>query len=152
MNTVSSIGSTTQAGREVGRAVTFGLNHVNLVVADVAESVRFYTHALGMTIVHVTKEITFLSTPGADDLLALQMWGGDLDRASGKTRHPGDPGGVDHFGFAVADPDAVEAVIAAARSAGGALLMRFTTPDGSPTAFVTDPDGYIVQLSIAPGR
>jgi catechol 2,3-dioxygenase-like lactoylglutathione lyase family enzyme len=93
------------------------------------------------------REITFLSTPDADDLLALQAAGGDLDRASGRIRSPGDSGRVDHIGFDVADADALEAVISAAQTAGGKLLMRFDGSDGLPTAFVTDPDGYIVQLS-----
>ncbi|QKG24274.1 VOC family protein [Actinomadura verrucosospora] len=129
------------------KATTLGLNHVNLVVADVPESVRFYTQALGMQIKQVTNEITFLTTPGAHDVLALQAAGGELDRASGKTRRPGDSGGVDHIGFDVADAAALQAVIDAAQDTGGTLPMQFAGADGLPTAFIGDPDGYVLQLS-----
>ena len=151
MTTTSPTGSVAEAAPVAGTAggvVTLGLNHVNLVVADVAESVRFYTEALGMEISQVTEEITFLATPGANDQLALQAAGGNLDRASGKTRSPGDSGGVDHIGFDVVDPDALEAVVSASQTAGGKLLMRFNGANDLPTAFVADPDGYVVQLSV----
>ncbi|MBO2464922.1 VOC family protein [Actinomadura violacea] len=139
--------TTIPTSAEAVQPATLGLNHVNLVVSDVPESVRFYTEALGMRIKQVTKEITFLATPGAQDVLALQAAGRDLDRASGKTRRPGDSGGVDHIGFDVADTTALQTVIGAAQEAGGELLMQFTGADGLPTAFIGDPDGYVLQLS-----
>jgi catechol 2,3-dioxygenase-like lactoylglutathione lyase family enzyme len=123
---------------------TQGLNHVNLVVADVARSRSFYESALGLEFVEVETGITFLSTPGTNDLLGLQQSGGDLDRASGKRRRPGEMGGVDHIGFAV-DPATVDDLVAAIEEAGGEVLMNLG--DGSErTVFVTDPDGYVLQL------
>ena len=113
------------------RVRTRGLNHVNLVVADTGRSRRFYEEA----------EITFMTTPGVGDSLALQQSGGDLDRLSGKRRAPGEMGGVDHIGFAV-DPEAVDDLIDAVERAGGSLLMRKTRE----SAFVVDPDGYVLQL------
>ncbi|WP_336211036.1 VOC family protein [Nonomuraea sp. LPB2021202275-12-8] len=126
---------------------TLGLNHVNLVVADVERSVRFYQQALGMTLDNRTNEITFMTTPGVSDLLALQQAGGDLDRASGKRRSPGDSGGIDHIGFDVADAATLSNLVTAVRAAGGDLLMMLTDSDGHPIAFVSDPDGYVLQLS-----
>ena len=130
---------------------TLGLNHVNLVVTDVERSVRFYQDALGMTLDHRTDEITFLTTPGASDQLALQQAGGDLDRASGKQRRPGDSGGIDHIGFDVADAATLSDLVAAVQFAGGHLLMTVTGSDGYPTAFVSDPDGYVLQLTALTG-
>ena len=80
-------------------------------MADITASVHFYTEGLGVEVFKVTEEITFLSTPGAQDLLALQLAGGDLDRAKGKSRAPGDAVGVDHIGFDVSDTDASGAVV-----------------------------------------
>ncbi|MGV9302042.1 VOC family protein [Nonomuraea sp. NPDC004354] len=129
------------------RVRTLGLNHVNLVVADVDRSVRFYTGSLGMEIGGVTPEITFLTTPGTGDQLALQQAGGDLDRATGKTRTAGDSGGVDHIGFDVADAATLQTLIDQIHGGGGTLLMQFPDENGLPTAFVTDPDGYVLQLT-----
>ncbi|MFI6599495.1 VOC family protein [Nonomuraea sp. NPDC050536] len=129
------------------RARTLGLNHVNLVVADVDRSARFYTRALGLEIAAVTQEITFLTTPGTGDQLALQLAGGPLDRATGKSRTAGDSGGVDHIGFDVTDAATLETLVKLAEAEGGTLLMQLPGENGLPTAFVADPDGYIVQLT-----
>ena len=134
----------TDAGNMDRRVRTLGLNHVNLVVADVDRSRAFYEQALGFEYVRVDGGITFLTTPGTNDLLALQAAGGELDRLSGRERSPGDMGGVDHIGFAV-DPDAVDPLIDAVEQSGGALLM--SVGEGAQrTVFVTDPDGYVLQL------
>jgi catechol 2,3-dioxygenase-like lactoylglutathione lyase family enzyme len=125
---------------------TLGLNHVNLVVADVGRSVEFYRRGLGFEIEKVTDEITFLTTPGTGDSLALQLAGGPLDRVSGKSRTPGDSGGVDHIGFDVADASILEGVVSSAVAIGGTELMR-VSEDGNPIVFLTDPDGYVLQLT-----
>jgi catechol 2,3-dioxygenase-like lactoylglutathione lyase family enzyme len=123
---------------------TLGLNHVNLIVADVDRARAFYETALGFEFVKVDSGITFLTTPGTNDLLALQLSGGDLDRLSGKQRSPGDMGGVDHIGFAV-DPDTVDQLVDAVERSGGSLLMSLGE-GAQRTVFVTDPDGYVLQL------
>jgi catechol 2,3-dioxygenase-like lactoylglutathione lyase family enzyme len=125
---------------------TLGLNHVNLVVADVERSVEFYRRGLGLELDKVTDEITFLTTPGIGDSLALQLAGGPLDLVSGKTRTPGDSGGVDHIGFDVPDAATLNTLVAATVAAGGTEIMR-TSEDDTPTAFIADPDGYLIQLT-----
>ena len=87
-----------------------------------------------------------MRTPGADDLLGLQVAGGELDRLAGKTREPGDSGGVDHIGFAVESPAMLDRLVAAVEAHGGQLLWRSQNEMGSESAFVTDPDGYVLQL------
>jgi catechol 2,3-dioxygenase-like lactoylglutathione lyase family enzyme len=128
-----------------------GFNHVNLVVTDVGRSVTFYCDGLGLVVESDGGEITFLTTPGSGDLVALQQAGGPLDVASGRPRRPGDSGGVDHIGFDVAADD-LDALVAAVIATGGGELMRFDDASGSPVAFVTDPDGYVIQLSVRPLR
>jgi catechol 2,3-dioxygenase-like lactoylglutathione lyase family enzyme len=123
---------------------TRGLNHVNLVVADVDRSRGFYETALGFEYVKSDSGITFLTTPGTGDLLALQPSGGELDRLSGKQRSPGEMGGVDHIGFAV-NPESVDGLIDAVEKAGGSVLMDLREGP-ERTVFVTDPDGYVLQL------
>jgi hypothetical protein len=71
--------------------------------------------------------------PGPGDLVALQRAGGPLDVASGRSRRPGDSGGIDHVGFDVAI-DALDALVAAVTAAGGGGLMRFEDASGSPVA------------------
>jgi catechol 2,3-dioxygenase-like lactoylglutathione lyase family enzyme len=124
---------------------TRGLNHINLVVADVARARRFYEAALGYEYVREETGITFLTSPGSGDSLALQQSGGDLDRLSGKVRSPGEMGGVDHVGFAV-EPGTIDDLVAAVETAGGSVVMRTTNEAGDPTVFVSDLDGYLLQL------
>jgi lactoylglutathione lyase len=128
------------------RPRTGGINHVNLVVSDLARSVRFYRGALGFEDAGTGSGITFLQTPGTGDLLGLQPAGGDLDQLSGKVRTPGDSGGVDHIGFSVDTPEMLDLLVEAVQEHGGSCLWRTEAEQGSGSAFVTDPDGYVLQL------
>ena len=125
---------------------TGGINHVNLIVSDLDRSVAFYRDALGFEAAGTGSGTTFMRTPGAGDLLALQPAGGDLDRLAGKARTPGDSGGVDHIGFAVESPAMLDLLVARVHEHGGALLWRTANEQGGTSAFVTDPDGYVLQL------
>ena len=127
---------------------TGGINHVNLVVSDLERSQSFYRHALGFEDAGANPEtgLTFLRTPGRDDLLGLQVAGGVLDRLAGKPRRPGDSGGVDHIGFAVESPAMLDRLVEAVEAHGGSLLWRSQNEMGEESAFVTDPDGYVLQL------
>lgn len=123
-----------------------GLRHVHLKVADVERAARFYEVALGMEKV-LTKHdgrMVILSTPGVDDVLTVSEGsiGADVDPSA----RVGDNGGIDHFGFTLADqrqlPQAVEQLLAA-----GATLIRTTElAPGWSTAFLRDPDGYAFQI------
>jgi catechol 2,3-dioxygenase-like lactoylglutathione lyase family enzyme len=136
---------TRRTGETTRTAVrTLGLNHVNLVVSDVDRSRAFYESALGFELMRIDNGITFLTTPGTGDLLALQPSGGELDRLSGKERSPGEMGGVDHIGCSV-EPGTLDELVDAVQRSGGSLLM--VLGDGAErTAFVADPDGYVFQL------
>lgn len=123
------------------------LNHVNLVVRDVDSAVGFYRRALGLRMHHAQSGITFLNSPGAEDLLALQAQSAELDRVRSSPRVAGSAGGVDHIGFVVADTDVLDRILNNVESAGGTVHHRFREPRGAYTAFVSDIDGYLIQLT-----
>lgn len=119
---------------------TAGLYHIHLVVRDLECSLRFYRQVFGLQ--ELFREGTcmvFLSTPGTRDLITLNQ-----DEAA-RTK-AGDNGGIGHFGFRLADPGDLDAAIAEVTRAGGRLLSQGEHAPGVPFAYVTDPDGYVIEL------
>jgi len=131
---------------------SLGLRHVNLNVTDLARSIRFYQQVFGLEVVQeITETITkngrqvdlhqvLLRTPGAGDLLALTQ----------AASFPIGPGGVNHLGFVFASDADVEAAVAVVADAGGLVLRRGAREGrGAPVvfAYVSDPDGYAIELS-----
>ena len=117
---------------------TQGLTHVHLVVADLDRSLRFYREAFGMEErFRDGPSMVFLQTPGAADSITLN-------------EQPGDPrigsGGVDHLGFRRAEGQDLDDAISQVEAAGGQLVERGTHPSGAAYAYVTDPDGYRIEL------
>ena len=128
---------------------TRGLSHINLNVSDVARSMRFYRELFGMELVHDYEgpigphphgRQAVLSTPGAEDLIAL-------------TYIPGNeigPAGMNHFGFTLMSNDDVERAAAEAERLGGVVKRRGSAEvDGIAErfAYVADPDGYVIELN-----
>jgi catechol 2,3-dioxygenase-like lactoylglutathione lyase family enzyme len=114
-----------------------GIRHIHLVVRDLERSVRFYTQAFGMQVLHRREDMVFLRTPEVPECLTLRQ------EASGRA---GDGGGMDHVGFPLEDPAQLDAAIDEVVRAGGRLLEKGALEGGIPTAFVADPDGYRIQL------
>jgi catechol 2,3-dioxygenase-like lactoylglutathione lyase family enzyme len=79
---------------------------------------------------------SFLRPPGTRDTITLQQ----SPDASGGT------GNIDHFGFRLADRRQLDRAIEEVIAAGGALLERGEHQPGSPYAYVTDPDGHVIEL------
>jgi lactoylglutathione lyase len=115
--------------------------HVGLQVADLERSLAFYT-ALGYQVLGSVPEtgfgsLTMLKLPG-DEFVTLELV---HDAAHG----PVDPGGLHHFVIHV------ESVhhLAAELAARGVDAGTPASPDGSDdfwTAWLTDPDGYRIEL------
>ena len=85
-------------------------------------------------------DIVFLCSAGPRDDLALHEASTDEERAG-----VGQPGGVDHFGITVVDrPRLGEAMVVVVR-AGGGLLRQGEHAPGVPFAYVSDPDGYVIE-------
>jgi lactoylglutathione lyase len=128
---------------------TRGLGHINLNVSDIDRSKRFYRDLFGLEILmeyegpmgqHPWGRQIALSTPGANDVLALSQVPGA----------PIGPAGVNHFGFNLESDDDVERAIGDIIAAGGRLISKFAHEvDGivEHNAYVTDPDGYVLELN-----
>lgn len=115
--------------------------HLGLRVADLDRSLAFYT-GVGYEVVGTVPEtefgsLTMLKLPG-DEFVALELV---HDPASGSV----DPGGLNHLVVKVESMrDAV-----AALAAQGIETEPPHSPDGSDdfwTAWLTDPDGYRIEL------
>jgi lactoylglutathione lyase len=115
--------------------------HVGLRVDDLEHSVGFYTN-LGYEVVGTVPEtefgsLTMLKLPG-DEFVALELV---HDPTHGRV----EPGGFNHL---VIQSEAVHATVAHLR-ARGVHAEDPGSPDGSVdfwTAWVTDPDGYRIEL------
>ena len=115
--------------------------HIGLRVADLERSLAFYA-AIGYEVlgdVPATElgSLTMLKLPG-DEFVTLELV---HDRDYGPVR----PGGLSHFVIQVEDVHAAVAQLAAR----GVQTEEPGSPDGSAdfwTAWVTDPDGYRIEL------
>jgi catechol 2,3-dioxygenase-like lactoylglutathione lyase family enzyme len=83
--------------------------------------------------------VGFLTTPGSRDLITLNE--SETERAKA-----GDNGGIGHFGFRLKDQSALDAAVEEVQRAGGTLIDRGEHAPGVPYAYVTDPDGYVIEL------
>jgi catechol 2,3-dioxygenase-like lactoylglutathione lyase family enzyme len=119
------------------------LNHVQIVVGDLARSGAFYTGVFGLEEESRDQEedgstLVFLRTSDGFDVITLQA-------KLGLTPIRGT--GVDHFGFWV--PDAMEETLEAVTRHGGEVLGRASWNPGR-FAYVRDPDGYVVEINALP--
>lgn len=122
---------------------SIGIRHVHLLVADRERAVDFYRRAFNMDYRFEDGPVAFIGTPGGGDSLALHVATTDEERA-----RIGAQGGVEHFGIHLSDrsPAAVDAVVERVLSAGGRLVERGQHSSGSEYAYVTDLDGYVIEL------
>ena len=121
-----------------------GIRHVHLLIAEHDRAASFYTKAFGMAEVFRTGPLVLLGTPGGGDSLALHLAATAEERA-----RAGHHGGVEHFGFhlAEASSDGVGEAVRAVEEAGGRIIERGEHAPGLPFALVADPDGYTIEIS-----
>ena len=116
---------------------TEGLTHINLLVADVRRAQRFYETVFGLQEMFWDgPKLVFLRPPGTNDTITLQETTDGL----------GVIGAIDHFGFRLTDRSQLDRAIQEVCAAGGALVERGEHEPGRPYAYVTDPDGHIIEL------
>ena len=122
---------------------TQGLTHIHLKVADLQRSLNFYQEVFGLEVLFWEGDsMVFLRTPGASDLITLSL------AREGETVGRG---GVDHFGFRFHDEDDVSRAVQMVLEAGGRVVSSGESPTrpGKLSAYVADPDGYVIQLPAA---
>ena len=115
--------------------------HVGLRVAELERSLAFYT-GVGYAVVGKVPEtefgsLTMLTLPG-DEFVTLEL-------VHDPRRGHVDPGGLNHL---VVQVESMQATVARL-TARGIAVGTPTSPDGSGdfwTAWVTDPDGYRIEL------
>jgi catechol 2,3-dioxygenase len=112
---------------------TEGLTHLHLRVSDLGRSLAFYQQVFGLEeMFREGPNMVFLTTPGRRDTITLNQ-DPDQDRA-----RVGDSSGIAHFGFRLTNEEV--------RAAGGTLVRQGEHSPGEPYAYVTDPDGYVIEL------
>lgn len=112
-----------------------GLLHVAINVSDLEESIAFYGELFGMEPVEETDGDVRQVWIGRDGEAALQLRDGS-DGSIGPT-------GVDHIAIAVENVDAKVGRLAPDRIEREPTVLESW---GIRTAFVTDPDGYVIEL------
>jgi catechol 2,3-dioxygenase-like lactoylglutathione lyase family enzyme len=112
---------------------TSGLNHLHLNVADVERSLLFYRRVFGATeAFRVGDRMVFLQLPGTEDVITLH----EIDA----------PASVEHFGLLRDQGVDLDDAIAEIEAAGGRLLERGEHAPGVAYAYVTDPDGFTIEI------
>ena len=95
----------------------------------------------GMEVGFRDGNILFLHSPNDRDDLALHLAVTDDEKA-----RVGLQGGFEHFGITVTDRGQLDDCIAVVIVAGGALIDKGEQAPGIPYAYITDPDGYVIEI------
>jgi catechol 2,3-dioxygenase-like lactoylglutathione lyase family enzyme len=66
--------------------------------------------------------------------------------AASSDDRPSDGGGIGHFGFRLVDEEDLYRAVEEVERAEGGWSGEGEHPDGQPFAYVTDPDGYVIEL------
>jgi len=114
---------------------THGLTHLSLLVRDPDRSLRFYADVFGVVEYFRDERSVQAKGPGPHDVIAFEQ-----------RPDAGEPGGIDHFGFRLTDPAHIDRAVEEVLRAGGRLLRRGEFGPGLPYAYVTDPDGYQIEI------
>ena len=115
-----------------------GYNHVALAVKDINESARFYREIIGLEPV-----------PVPEHLKAIRSWfsiapGQELHLLAGRTFPVtnNDPN-LGHFALTIPDADPVEQFL----KSKGLPYLRQQRFDGAWQIYISDPDGYFIELN-----
>ncbi|MDP9193719.1 MAG: VOC family protein [Acidobacteriota bacterium] len=115
---------------------THGLTHISLAVRDPERSLAFYASVFGVEEYFRDESSIQVKGPGMHDVIAFER----------DSKNAGRAGGIQHFGFRLIDPDQIDAAVDSVIAAGGTLLRRGEFAPGFPYAYVTDPDGYEIEI------
>ncbi len=117
---------------------TTGYNHVGLSVKEIDASAKFYREVVGLQPIEVP-----------DNLKAIRAWfkvapGQELHLLAGRTDPVtnNDKNGA-HFSLTIQDADPIEAYL----KKTGLAYHRQQRFDGAYQIYITDPDGYVIELN-----
>jgi len=119
-----------------------GMRHVALNVRDMAASEHFYVELLGMAVEWRPDPDNLYLSSGPDNLALHKAPAGEFDESAQR---------LDHIGFLLATPEAVDGWFAFLESEG--VRMRNaprTHRDGARSFYCYDPDGTVVQIIYHP--
>ncbi|MEP7270283.1 MAG: VOC family protein [Acidobacteriota bacterium] len=115
---------------------THGLTHISLAVSDPERSLRFYQQVFGVREYYRDASSIQVLGPGPFDVIAFEH----------NDAEAGSVGGLGHFGFRLKDPGDIELAVDEIQRAGGKILRRGEFSPGFPFAYVSDPDGYEIEI------
>jgi catechol 2,3-dioxygenase-like lactoylglutathione lyase family enzyme len=115
-----------------------GVNELVLEVVDLEESIRFYTEVLGLPLVERwdNRDAVWVM---AGDRTRIGLWRPQVGLAGGR-------GGV-HVHYAMHLPEeSYDAAVERLRAHGLQVQEEIFAEDRGRAAYVTDPDGHVVEL------
>jgi catechol 2,3-dioxygenase-like lactoylglutathione lyase family enzyme len=116
-----------------------GFNHLHINVRDLKRSIHFYEAAFGLRVsFSAGDDLIFMAPRSSEHSLALHLVGADEPVGLAG-------GGLQHFGFKL-DAGDHDRVIEQVERAGGRLVSRGKHDGKYPYAYVSDPDGYVIEL------
>ena len=123
-----------------------GLRHLALRVSDMDQARSFYEGLLGMTLVWQPDPGSVYLSSGCDNLALHALSSGSREKSD-----LGKGPGMDHLGFIVESPSAVQLFESRMKEAGVPIVKPYKHHrDGSHSFYMADPDGNVVQILFEP--
>jgi catechol 2,3-dioxygenase-like lactoylglutathione lyase family enzyme len=122
-----------------------GICHFGLSVADLEESIRFYTSVLGLPVSERREKDAFLPV-GSGDVLALIQYPGGRERFDDEMRPKNRGKAFTHFGFKAGSAQAVFDFQEKLRELDVRIVKEaYERWDGASVYFL-DPNGYTLEF------
>ena len=115
---------------------TYGLTHITLKVEDVKRSAGFYHKVFGAKEMYHSEGFIQIQTPGSNDIIVFEQGEKSI----------GESAGVIHFGFRLVRPENIDDIVKIVEEAGGQINDQGEFVPGEPYVFISDPDGYQVEI------
>ena len=123
-----------------------GLRHLAIRVRDLKSARTFYEGLLGLKVVWEPDSQNVYLSSGNDNLALHEIPEADREAFISGPHQP-----LDHFGFLVETPEAVEGIFARMTDAGVHIVKPVKGHrDGSHSFYVADPDGNVIQILYEP--
>lgn len=124
-----------------------GINHLGLVVEDIAEAKRWFCDVLGMSLIEDRGELLFLKA--GDDVMAIKTPAMAVAKpehgGEGQTDYSRRAGyqSLDHYGFFASSPDEVDAFAAHIQENGAKVIKGPYDRSDGRSVYFRDPCGLV---------